>query len=231
MSKMAAPRLKVNEIYQSIQGESTWAGRACTFVRLQGCPLRCHYCDTSYAFREGNTFLVEEVVEKVSEIGLPLVQITGGEPLVQGAAFDLIESLCNLDKTVLVETSGACDIVHCDSRAHLILDIKTPCSGAADSFLESNYECLSKSDEVKFVITNREDFDWAKKVVLRKKLIEIVKAVHFSPVMEQERNADVQGAQQLDPSVLAHWILTEAPWANLQLQIHKYIWAPTLRGV
>lgn len=231
MSKMAAPRLKVNEIYQSIQGESTWAGRACTFVRLQGCPLRCHYCDTSYAFREGNTFLVEEVVEKVSEIGLPLVQITGGEPLVQGAVFDLIESLCNLDKTVLVETSGACDIVHCDSRAHLILDIKTPCSGAADSFLESNYECLSKSDEVKFVITNREDFDWAKKVVLRKKLIEIVKAVHFSPVMEQERNADVQGAQQLDPSVLAHWILTEAPWANLQLQIHKYIWAPTLRGV
>lgn len=231
MSKMAAPRLKVNEIFQSIQGESTWAGRACTFVRLQGCPLRCHYCDTSYAFREGNTFLVEEVVEKVSEIGLPLVQITGGEPLVQGSAFDLIESLCDLDKTVLVETSGACDIVHCDSRAHLILDIKTPCSGAADSFLESNYECLSKSDEVKFVITNREDFDWAKNVVLRKKLINLVKAVHFSPVMEQERNADVQGAQQLDPSVLAHWILTEAPWANLQLQIHKYIWSPTLRGV
>jgi len=231
MSKMAASKLKVNEIFRSIQGESTWAGQPCTFVRLQGCPLRCHYCDTSYAFREGSTQTVEDVVQKVMDMGLPLVQITGGEPLVQGTAFDLIESLCDLNKTVLVETSGACDIIHCDSRAHIILDIKTPCSGAADSFLESNYECLSQMDEVKFVITNREDFDWAKELTLERGLQDVVKAVHFSPVMQQDRNADIQGAEQLDPSTLASWILEDAPWAKLQLQIHKYIWSPTLRGV
>jgi len=228
---MSEPELKINEIFRSIQGESSWAGQPCIFVRLQGCPLRCHYCDTSYAFREGDRFSVNEIVQRVLEMDLPLVQITGGEPLVQGGAFDLIQLLCDANKTVLVETSGACDIVHCDSRAHIILDIKTPCSGAADSFMESNYECLSKMDEVKFVITNREDFDWAKDVTMQRGLLDIVKAVHFSPVMAQAKNVDVQGADQLDPSILANWILEDAPWAKLQLQIHKYIWSPTVRGV
>ena len=228
---MAVAQLNINEIFTSIQGESTWAGQACTFVRLQGCPLRCHYCDTSYAFREGSKKSVDEIVKQIINSDIELIEITGGEPLAQGTVYELIELLCDAGKTVLIETSGACDLVHCDDRAHIIVDIKTPCSGASDSFLETNYECLSKKDEVKFVITNREDFDWAMELTDKRDLRSIVKAIHFSPVMYQEKNADVQGAEKLEPDILAAWILEDAPWARLQLQVHKFIWPSTMRGV
>ena len=228
---MSVEVLKVNEIFSSIQGESTWAGQACTFVRLQGCPLRCHYCDTSYAFREGTTISIAEILEKVQKIGIQVVQITGGEPLVQQSVHTLIRALCDLDFTVLVETSGMCDLQRCDSRTYKIVDIKTPSSGAADSFMESNYDVLLENDEVKFVITSREDFDWAVHVAKEKNLNNKVKAVHFSPVMEQKSMDEVQGCEALDPSLLATWILDDAPWAHLQLQIHKFIWHPSARGV
>ncbi len=208
-----------------------WAGLACTFVRLQGCPLRCHYCDTSYSFREGSSFSIAEVVQRVQDLDLPLVQITGGEPLVQDAVSDLIYRLSELEFTVLVETSGVCDIQYCDPRSHLIVDIKTPNSGAPDSFLESNYAQLSENDELKFVIVNREDFDWAVQIVEAHELVGKVRAVHFSPVMEQKPTDEIHGCESLDPSILAKWIIEYAPWAHLQLQIHKFIWSPDKRGV
>jgi 7-carboxy-7-deazaguanine synthase len=228
---MSSTHLKINEIFRSIQGESTWAGMPCIFVRLQGCPLRCRYCDTSYAFREGYNFRVEEVLQEVKKLKLNLVQITGGEPLVQEAVFDLINLLCEVGMTVLVETSGAYDLVHCDPRANLIVDIKTPHSGAADSFLESNYDCLSDIDQVKFVITNREDFEWAVKLTEDKNLRDLASVIHFSPAMPQDKNVEVEGFEGLDPSVLADWIMEDAPWARMHLQLHKYIWPSSMRGV
>jgi 7-carboxy-7-deazaguanine synthase len=228
---MVAEKLKINEIYSSIQGESTWSGQACTFVRLQGCPLRCHYCDTSYAFREGHRVSIDDVFERVKELGIPIVQITGGEPLAQEAAHALIQQLCDSKFTVLIETSGMCDLKKCDPRSHIIVDIKTPNSGAENSFLESNFDCLAKKDEVKFVITNREDFDWSVQIVDEQCLPEKVKAIHFSPVMSQIANDEVNGCKALEPQLLSKWIIEDAPWARLQLQIHKYIWPSTLRGV
>jgi 7-carboxy-7-deazaguanine synthase len=204
---------------------------ACTFVRLQGCPLRCHYCDTAYAFREGSTFSLDEVVTNVLESNVELVQITGGEPLAQKNCFPLIAQLADHGMTVLVETSGACDMTLCDPRSHLIVDIKTPHSGAANSFLELNYDRLTKNDEVKFVLSNREDFEWAVQRTKEKELRDRVAVVHFSPAMPQCANEEVIGCAGLDPKQLAHWIIEEAPWAHLQLQLHKFIWPPSMRGV
>ncbi|MBC8202434.1 MAG: radical SAM protein [Planctomycetes bacterium] len=228
---MSGDKLKINEIFSSIQGESSWSGQACTFVRLQGCPLRCHYCDTSYAFREGSAFSFDEIIDKVKELNIPLVQITGGEPLAQEAVYSFIRQLCDLDYTVLIETSGVCSLSNCDPRSHKIVDIKTPNSGAENSFKESNYDCLSINDEVKFVITNREDFDWSVQIVEDRSLVEKVHAIHFSPVMFQESNNEIQGCEALDTKLLSKWIIADAPWARLQLQIHKYIWPATTRGV
>jgi 7-carboxy-7-deazaguanine synthase len=228
---MSGDILKINEMFSSIQGESTWAGQACTFVRLQGCPLRCDYCDTSYAFQKGSKFSIAEVIERVKEFNIQVVQITGGEPLIQQSVHRLIQQLCDLGYTVLIETSGVCDLKKCDPRAHIIVDIKTPNSGAPNSFIESNYNCLGNKDEVKFVITNREDFDWSVQIVNDRSLIDMVKAIHFSPVMFQEGNDEVEGCGALDPKLLSKWVIAEAPFARLQLQIHKYIWTPTTRGV
>ena len=228
---MVERELRINEIFYSIQGESSWAGMPCTFVRLSGCPLRCKYCDTSYAFKEGSNYRLQEIIKEVQSYKTSLVEITGGEPLIQSAVHPLMERLCDLGYQVLLETSGERDLNECDKRVVKIVDIKTPCSGAANSFLESNFNALLKHDELKFVITNKEDFDWAVGIVAEQSLHEVVNAIHFSPVMMQPSDEHIDGCEPLDPEILAKWILECGQPFRLQLQIHKYVWSPTLRGV
>ncbi len=224
-------QVQINEIFHSIQGESSRAGLPCVFVRLCGCSLRCRYCDTSYAFREGEAMSMECIIAKVQTFNCPLVDITGGEPLIQPRIFELMERLCNLGFDVLVETSGQISIADCDPRVVRIVDIKTPNSGAADSFLESNFHELSDIDDVKFVITNREDFDWALQVVRSRGLCKKVNSVHFSPVMYQEGNEWIEGCEALPPEVLARWILDSGEKVRLHLQLHRFVWAKDARGV
>jgi 7-carboxy-7-deazaguanine synthase len=228
---MVENQLQINEIFLSIQGESSKAGLPCVFVRLCGCSLRCRYCDTSYAFREGEALSIECIIAKVQTFNCPLVEITGGEPLIQPRIFELMERLCDLGFDVLVETSGQISIADCDPRVVRIVDIKTPNSGAADSFLESNVRELTDVDEVKFVITNREDFDWAVQLVRDNGICDVVNAVHFSPVMFQDGNDCIDGCEALSPEVLAQWILDSEENIRLHLQLHRYIWAPNARGV
>ena len=228
---MSEQKLFINEIFSSIQGESTYAGLPCTFVRLSGCSLRCNYCDSSYAFREGVKYEVPQIVDMVRKLENDLVEITGGEPLLQSSVINLMEELCDLGMEVLLETSGVLDIQVCDSRVIRIVDIKTPHSGASGSFLDSNYEHLSKKDELKFVITNRDDFDWSLDLVKQRDLCDIVNAVHFSPVMFQLQNEFVEGCESLPPVQLAKWILDSELPIRLHMQMHRYVWDPEARGV
>ena len=228
---MVEGELRINEIFYSIQGESSWAGMPCAFVRLSGCPLRCKYCDTSYAFKEGTNCQLQEIVDKVESFKTSLVEITGGEPLIQPLVHPLMEQFCDLGYQVLLETSGERDLQVCDKRVVKIVDIKTPCSGAGGSFLDSNFDALLKHDELKFVITNREDFDWAVDLVSKRSLHDCVNAIHFSPVMMQSGDEHIAGCEPLEPEILAEWILASGLSLRLQLQIHKYVWSPTLRGV
>lgn len=231
---MSATKLKISEIFFSIQGESTRAGLPCVFVRLSGCHLRCHYCDTEYAFREGTTRSIDEIIEEVCGHASKLVQITGGEPLLQRGVHELIEKLCDRDQTVLIETSGACDISDCDERAIRILDLKTPGSGEAQRNLWDNIAHLTQRDEVKFVICDREDFEWTRQVVIEHELDRKCSAVLLSPVFEQARGVEIAGCQGLDPRELAQWILADEQLASrvrLQTQLHKAIWNPQMRGV
>ena len=232
---MVAERLRINEIFHSIQGESTWAGCPCVFVRLTGCHLRCTYCDTEYAFKDGVWRSVDEVVDEVRRIGTDLVEITGGEPLLQPAVHTLISRLCDLGRTVLVETSGACDIAACDPRAIRILDVKTPGSGEADRNLWANLDHLTERDEVKFVITDRPDYEWAKSVIEQHRLGDRCRAVLLSPVFEQPPGEEIAGCPGLDAGELADWILHDPPSAGgpvrMQSQLHKFIWDPQTRGV
>ena len=223
--------LRINEIFHSIQGESTWVGMPCVFVRLRGCPHRCDYCDTSYAFTQGEAQSLSSLVSEINAYSSNLVEITGGEPLAQKNVHLLIAELCDANKTVLLETSGSFDLSEVDHRVHKIVDIKTPCSGAANTFLDKNYDCLTEQDEVKFVITNKEDFDWAVSVSTNNNLFDLVGAVHCSPVMFQEKNEFVNGSEALDPEVLAQWVIESGLPFRCHLQIHKYIWAPLTRGV
>ena len=223
--------LQVNEIYTSIQGESTWSGYPCIFVRLRGCPLRCHYCDSSYAFQEGTKMTIPNILREITASTVQLVEITGGEPLIQQNVLPLMRLLCDLDYTVLLETSGERDISNCDQRVHRIIDIKTPNSGAGGSFLESNYSVLTKRDEIKFVITDRDDFDWANDVVHNYQLFEKVQSIHFSPVMEQCSNEHIEGCQELDPKELSQWMLSAGTKARLHFQLHKFIWPAYTRKV
>jgi 7-carboxy-7-deazaguanine synthase len=228
---MPEQNLLVHEIFKSIQGESTWSGLPCIFVRLRGCPLRCNYCDTSYAFHEGTKISIEDILKQIQSMKTPLIEVTGGEPLLQQNVHLLIDTLLDSGHQVLLETSGERDISVCDPRVYRIIDIKTPCSGAAGSFLESNYDVLSSIDEVKFVICTREDFDWAIGIVQEHALIERVNAVHFSPVMEQPSDDFIQGCASLDPAELSDWILKSGLAIRMHLQVHKYIWPPQTRGV
>jgi 7-carboxy-7-deazaguanine synthase len=228
---MAEKLLNINEIFLSIQGESSRAGLPCIFVRLRGCSLRCHYCDTSYAFGEGEAMSVEQILKSIQSYNCSLVEVTGGEPLLQQNVHELIPRLCDLGFDVLLETSGHYSIADCDARVHRIIDIKTPSSGAADSFLAANFGELKPADELKFVITNRSDFEWALQLVRKRELCEVVSAVHFSPVMFQERTGCVEGCEALDPETLAKWILDSGEKVRLHLQLHRYVWAPDARGV
>ena len=217
---MAEKKLTVNEIYHSVQGESTWAGRPCVFVRLTFCDLRCSYCDTEYAFYEGNKMLLAEIVSQAATFGCPLVEITGGEPLLQKNVLPLMTMLCDAGYTVLLETSGAHDISTVDKRVHRIMDLKTPGSGEVEKNLWANIEHLTSQDEVKFVIGSREDYEWSREKVTRFDLAKTCHAVLFSPIFGR-----------IDPRQIVDWILADRLDVRFQLQMHKFIWAPTQRGV
>jgi len=217
---MASGWLQVNEIFFSIQGESTHAGRPCAFVRLTGCNLRCRWCDTEYAFYEGRRMSVDEVAGSVSKFGCDLVEITGGEPLLQESVYSLIDALVASGRTVMIETSGASDVSRLDPRVIKIMDLKCPASGESDRNLWSNLEHLTARDEIKFVIADRADYEWAREVVRSRNLAARVNAVLLSPAF---------GA--LEAVRLAEWMLTDSVPARLQLQLHKHIWPPGTRGV
>ena len=212
--------LTVNEIYLSVQGESTWAGLPCVFVRLTFCDLRCTYCDTAYAFYEGKKRPVDAVLAEVLAIDCPLVEITGGEPLLQKNVLPLMQQLCDAGRTVLIETSGAHDIAAIDSRVHRIMDLKTPSSGECSRNLFSNIACLTKKDEVKFVLGSREDYLWAREQIQTHQLGDRVNAVLLSPVFGK-----------INPQDIVAWMLEDKLPARFQLQMHKFIWEPTQKGV
>jgi 7-carboxy-7-deazaguanine synthase len=217
--------LRITEIFHSIQGESTWAGLPCTFVRLTGCPLRCVWCDTEYSFHGGEKMSIDDIVARVVAIGTPLVEITGGEPLIHRNAFVLAERLLDRGYTVLVETSGAVDIAPLDPRTHRIMDLKCPDSGESARNLWSNLDHLTERDEVKFVIASRADYEWARDTIRERGLDGRVqegrlRALLFSPVW---------GA--LDLQQLAEWVLEDRLPVRYQVQLHKIIWGPGVPGV
>jgi 7-carboxy-7-deazaguanine synthase len=212
--------LVVNEIFYSVQGESTHAGRPCAFVRLTACNLRCNYCDTGYAFHEGRRMAVAEVVEQVEGYRCGLVEITGGEPLLQEGVYALCAALLEAGKQVMIETSGASDVSRLDSRVIKIMDLKCPGSGEAHRNLWSNLGHLTARDEVKFVISDRADYEWARAAIIEHDLGRRVNAVLLSPAFGR-----------IDAASLAAWMLEDRLPARLQLQMHKYIWSPTARGV
>ena len=223
--------LRINETFYSIQGESTFAGCPCFFVRLTGCPLRCHYCDTEYAFREGAPRRIRAILQEIEASGATLIELTGGEPLAQKRAFDLITLLCERGLTVLIETSGAIVISPTHPAAIRILDIKTPGSGEVARNLWSNLEHLRPHDEVKFVLTDRVDYEWARSVIRERGLAARCKAVHLSPAFPQKKGLEILGCAGLDPRALAEWILEDRLPVRQQTQLHKLIWEPNTRGV
>ena len=216
---MADDTLTVNEIYHSIQGESSWAGLGCVFVRLTGCPLRCTYCDSAYAFDQGRPMTIPQILERVDQYGCDLVEVTGGEPLAQDATPALLNVLCDAGKRVLLETAGSRDISALDPRVIRIMDLKCPSSGEVERNLWSNLEHLREDDEVKFVIGERGDYDWAREVIERHRLTERC-GVLVSPVFGR-----------LAPAELASWMLQDGLAVRLQVQLHKVIWPGARRGV
>ena len=212
--------LTIFEIYESIQGESTHAGRPCVFIRLAACDLRCVWCDTPYAFTGGRKMTEDEVIAEVDRFGSTLVELTGGEPLLQPAAIPLMERLVASRREVLLETGGHLPIDDVPDEVRVILDVKCPGSGEVAHVHWPNLDQLSQSDEVKFVIADRTDFEYAKDVVERHQMIDKAGAILFSPV---------HGA--LAPAELARWILEAKLPVRLQIQQHKYVWSPDARGV
>jgi 7-carboxy-7-deazaguanine synthase len=212
--------LTVNEIFYSIQGESTLAGRPCVFVRLTACDLRCSWCDTPYAFHEGRKMSIEEVVAAVDRYGCDLVEITGGEPLLQEDVYELMDRLLAGDGTVMLETGGHRPIARVPRAVVKIVDIKCPGSGEADKNDWTNLDRLAPHDEVKFVIADRADYEFAREAVGRYQLASRTAAILFSPV---------HGV--LAPKALSEWILEDRVPVRLQLQLHKFIWPPDTRGV
>jgi 7-carboxy-7-deazaguanine synthase len=212
--------LTINEIFHSIQGESTHMGRPCVFVRLTACDLRCFWCDTPYAFHEGHKMSIDEVMAAVDSFECPVVEITGGEPLLQREVYPLMERLLGEGRTVLVETGGHRSVAEVPSGVIKILDVKCPGSGEASKMDWSNLSRLTADDQVKFVIKDREDYEYARDITTRERLANRVAAVLFSPV---------HGV--LHPRELAEWILADRLSVRLQLQAHKYIWGADVRGV
>jgi 7-carboxy-7-deazaguanine synthase len=212
--------VRVTEIYRSIQGESSHAGQLCTFVRLTGCHLRCSYCDSEFAFYQGERMQIEEVVHRVKELAAPLVEITGGEPLLQPGVYPLMEALLDANFTVLLETSGAIDVCLVPSGVHKIVDLKTPSSGECDRNDYRVLDSMAQGDELKFVLGTREDYEWSRRVLRERDLLRRPFGILFSTVFGQ-----------LSPRVLAEWIIADKLPVRFQLQMHKYIWSPDQRGV
>ena len=212
--------LTVNEIFHSIQGESTFAGEPCVFVRLTACDLRCSWCDTPYAFYEGRKMSVDEVLHEVDRYGCATVEVTGGEPLLQSDVYPLMDRLLESGKTVLLETGGHRSIEDVPAGVVRIVDVKCPGSGESDKVDWDNLKRVRHSDQVKFVIKDRADYEFARDIVNRERLAERVAAVLFSPV---------HGV--MDARELAAWILADRLRVRLQLQAHKFIWGADVRGV
>ncbi len=203
----------VNEIFYSIQGESTHAGRPCVFVRLTGCNLRCSYCDTRYAYEDGREMKIEEIIDVVDSYGCPLIEITGGEPLLQATTPDLVSELLKRGYEVLLETNGSLDISSVDNRCLKIVDFKSPSSGMSERNDLENIARLSDGDEVKFVIGNRSDYEFARDLIKKTGLEpSATYPIHFSPVFGKQ-----------DPGTLAEWILDDRLNVRLQIQLHKII--------
>ena len=212
--------LTINEIFYSVQGESSYAGRPCVFVRLTACDLRCSWCDTPYAFHEGRKMSVDEVVAAVDEAGCRLVEITGGEPLLQEDVYPLMERLLADGRRVMLETGGHRPIDRVPAGVKKIVDVKCPGSGEADRNHWANLDALGPRDEVKFVVKDRADYDFAKAVIADRGLARRTNTILMSPV---------HGV--LDPRTLSEWVLADHLPVRLQLQLHKFIWSPTQRGV
>ena len=212
--------LTINEIFHSIQGESTYTGRPCVFVRLTACDLRCSWCDTPYAFTEGRKMSVDAVVDRVRSYDCPLVEITGGEPLLQNEVYPLMERLLEAGHTVMLETGGHLSIEQVPPRVIRIVDVKCPASGESGRNDWDNLRLIGPTDEVKFVILDRGDYEYARDVIVRHQLISRCAAVLLSPVHNV-----------LEAKILAVWILEDRLAVRLQLQTHKFIWGPEARGV
>jgi 7-carboxy-7-deazaguanine synthase len=214
-----AGQLLIHEIYRSVQGESTFAGLPCVFVRLAVCDSRCVWCDTPHAFTQGSPWTLDAISERVLGYGCPLVEITGGEPLVQEEVLPLMTRLAGQDLTVLLETSGALDVSRVDARVHIIMDLKCPDSGECEGNHWENLQALKPSDQIKFVVASRRDFDWAKETV-RSWELDRRFTVLVSPVYGAVKPVDLAG-----------WLLESGLQVRLQLQLHKHIWDPKARGV
>jgi 7-carboxy-7-deazaguanine synthase len=212
--------LTINEIFYSVQGESTHAGRPCVFVRLTACDLRCSWCDTPYAFHEGRKRPIDDVLREVDEYGCGLVEVTGGEPLLQEDVYPLMERLLAQGKTVLLETGGHRSTARVPEEVITILDVKCPGSGESEHNCLENFERMRPHDEVKFVVKDRADYEFARDLITGRGLASRAAAVHLSPV---------HGV--LDPRTLSEWVLADRLPARVQLQLHKYIWSPETRGV
>jgi 7-carboxy-7-deazaguanine synthase len=217
---MPTGTLVVHEIYRSIQGETSFAGLPCTLVRLTGCNLRCRWCDTPQAFTGGTRMTRAAVRERAVALGTELILLTGGEPLLQPDALPLMSELCDAGKTVLLETSGERDIAAVDPRVHRIVDLKAPGSGEHERNRYENLALLGPRDELKFVLADRSDYEWARSLIQRERLTTRVHSVLLSPVHDQ-----------LDPRELVAWTLDDALAVRVQLQLHKLIWGKHVEGV
>ena len=212
--------LTINEIFYSVQGESSYAGQPCVFVRLTACDLRCSWCDTPYAFHEGAKQTVEGVLDEVDRYGCPLVEVTGGEPLLQDDVYPLMERLLERGRTVLLETGGHRSTARVPDGVVTILDVKCPGSGEAARNDWTNLERLRPRDEVKFVVKDRADYEYAREIIAQHDLPRRAAAIHLSPVHDV-----------LHPRQLSEWVLDDHLPVRVQLQLHKYIWDPATRGV
>ncbi len=227
--------MQITEIYKSLQGESTYAGLPCVFVRLTGCNLRCSWCDSEYTFQGGHKMTAEEVLDEVLRLSPDggLVEITGGEPMLQEReVVPLMQHLLNDGYRVLLETSGERPLERVPAKVIKIVDVKCPNSGEGDTFCIENLEALSSHDEVKFVLSSRADYDFAREFMRRHNLAERVDSILFSPAFRK----DATGARDcshclLDPQELAEWMIADNVPARLSLQLHKFIWDPALKGV
>lgn len=209
---MSKDSLRITEIFYSLQGEGKTVGLPTTFIRLTGCPLRCGYCDTEYAFHGGQVRSIESIIKEVRTHGAHYINVTGGEPLAQHRVHSLMQQLCDEGYHVSLETSGALDISNVDKRVTTVLDVKTPGSGEVAKNLNSNYEYLSESDQVKYVISDEADFEWSKKHLFEHSLYEKCDVL-FSPVQSQ-----------LSATELANWVLQEKLPVRFQIQLHKHLW-------